>query len=276
MDNNEFTRADTGLGTTFERWSLNRVLLAFHEKYNFQSVLEGPGDGMTGINGINSLILGLRGIPTTLALNIVEKAEFTRRVWEIHAPQADLEIKMTPELPFPDNSFDLVWNFNVMTRSADPRDLLGEMVRTSKRFVFFCVPNAQNYSFWLHRLHHKVANDPWDHGDISLMRPAPWKEILKSMGLTVKEVIYLDCPWWPDIVDLGQLISDFFPFLRSASKKAKPENRMKWEADALPYYQIDHYPLVHQQMEKLAYFENSQIGWLKRLFSHHVGVFIQL
>ena len=276
MTDPQITSADTGLGTTFERWSLNRVLLDLQKKYTFESVLEGPGDGMTGINGINSLILGLQYISVTLVLDDAQRADFAYKVWEIHAPEADLSIKVAADLPFPSDSVDLVWNFNVMTRTNHHKELLAEMARVSQRYIFFCVPNAQNYSFWLHRWHHKVAKEPWDHGNPALMRPAPWQQTLSEMGLTVREVIYLDCPWWPDIVDLGQLIADFFPFLKKSSQKAKPENRMKWAADTLPYYRSDQFAEVHQHMEKLAYFENSKLTWIKRLFAHHVGVFAEL
>jgi hypothetical protein len=276
MSETNITQADTGLGTTFERWALNRVLVNLWEKYHFQSVLEGPGDGMTGINGLNSLILGLQGLTISLVLDNEQRAAFARQVWQIHAPQVVPQIEVGSALSQASHSVDLVWNFNVLTRFNSSQTILAEMARISRRYIFFCVPNAQNYSFWLHRWHHRVAKAPWDHGDVTLMRPAPWQRTLNEMGLTVKEIVYLDCPWWPDIVDLGQLISDFFPFLQKTAQKAKPENRMKWEAATLPYYQPQRYPEVHQQMAKLAYFENSQINWLKRLFAHHVGVFAEL
>jgi hypothetical protein len=100
----------------------------------------------------------------------------------------------------------------------------------------------------------------------------PWQALCQQAGLQVRETFYVDCPWWPDIVDLGQLIADFFPFLKGTARKARPENRLKWEAAQLPYYRPDQYQEIHRQMEKLAFFENSRIPWLKRLFAHHVGV----
>ncbi|MFZ6028837.1 MAG: class I SAM-dependent methyltransferase [Chloroflexota bacterium] len=275
MTGSNITHADTGLGTTFERWALNRALKQLQQTYGFERVLEGPGDGMTGIAGINSLILGLQGCEVTLALGDAERAAFARRVWQTHAPQAAFSTEETAGMPFPDQSFDLAWNFNILTRAADPQGLLAEMARVSRRYVFFCVPNAQNYAFWLHRLHHRVAKQAWDHGDVGLMRPAPWKALAGRMGLRVHEVLYLDCPWWPDIVDMGQLIADFFPLMKKAAQKAKPEQRMKWEAYALPYYQPERHPEVHRQMAKLAFFENSRAAWLKRLFGHHFGIFAE-
>lgn len=271
-ESTQITLADTGLGTTYERWALNRVLLHIQQVYQIQSVLEGPGDGMTGIAGINSLILGRQKIPVTLHLVNPFQAAYAERVWKIYAPQASFKIVTDPDIRFPDQSYDLVWNFNVAPRVLDPGMLLAEMARVSRRYLFFCVPNAGNYSFWLHRLHHKVARQRWDHGDIAWMRPAPWLSLLADKGLRLREAFYLDCPWWPDIVNPAELIRDFLPFLKRAPQKAVPENRMKWGPEMLPYYDADRYPELHRKLERLAFFENSSFLFLKRLFGHHFGI----
>jgi hypothetical protein len=96
--------------------------------------------------------------------------------------------------------------------------------------------------------------------------------MLAGLGLLVQETAWVDCPWWPDIVDFGQLLSDFFPPLKRFSRGARPENRMVWPAFELPYYRPQDYPQVHRQMSRLATFENSRWTWLKRRFAHHVGV----
>jgi hypothetical protein len=64
----DVVRADTGLGTAYERWALNRLLGRFHSRYQFHNLLEAPGDGMTGISGLNSLVLGLKGVEVSLLL----------------------------------------------------------------------------------------------------------------------------------------------------------------------------------------------------------------
>lgn len=271
-ENTLITLADTGLGTTYERWALNQVLQRIQQAYHIQSALEGPGDGMTGIAGINSIVLGRQGIHVTLHLTDSSQAAYAERVWKIHAPQASLEIVTDLNIHFPDQSYDLVWNFNVLPRASVPGVLLDEMARVSRRYVFFCVPNAGNYSFWLHRLHHRVAQHPWDHGDIMWMRAAPWLKLLTEKKLRLCEFFYLDCPWWPDIVNPAQLLMDFFPFFKRAPQKAMPENRMKWEPDALPYYDPERYPELHQKLRRLAFFENSSFPFLKRLFGHHIGM----
>ena len=271
-ENTLITLADTGLGTTYERWALNCVLQRIQQAYPIQSILEGPGDGMTGIAGINSVVFGRQGVRVTLHLMDSSQAAYAESVWKIHAPQAFFELVTDPSIRFPDRSYDLVWNFNVLPRASDPDILLAEMARVSRRYVFFCVPNAGNYSFWLHRLHHRVAKQPWDHGDVAWMRPAPWLALLADQGLHLCEFFYLDCPWWPDIVNPAELIMDFLPFLKRAPQRASPENRMKWEPETLPYYDPERYPDIHQRMQRLAFLENSRLVLLKRLFGHHFGI----
>jgi len=283
--NKAITRQDTGLGTTYERWALNRWLSRFSLESGILNALEGPGDGMTGIAGINSLPLALSGVQVTLALPDPARADYARAVWAHHAPRAALELHTNgrvhsqdlenrSHLPYSDNSFDLVWNFNVINRQPEPEGLLAEMRRVSRRWVLIFVPNRRNYGFSLHRLHHRVANQPWDHGSPDLLQPAPWKRMAQRLGLQVQEVIHLDCPWWPDIIDLGEMLSDFFPFLRntSISQRAKPTNRYCWEADSLPYYRPRDYPQVHRRLKRLGLFEDLEWEWLKARFAHHIGI----
>ncbi|HEY7422907.1 MAG TPA: methyltransferase domain-containing protein [Gemmataceae bacterium] len=269
------TEVDTGLGTLFERWALNRLLARLRSELDLRTVVEGPDDGMTGIAGLNSLPLGLEGVRVSLVLPHPERAELARSVWHHLAPNASLETVEEWDgrrLPFEDDSFDLAWNFNVMTRQSDPLATLTEMVRISRRYVLVFVPNRLNYSFWLHRLHHRVARQPWDHGRIDLMRPEPWQRWFTDLGLTVRETLWIDCPWWPDIVDFGQLIADFCPPLKGLARKARPENRYRWTGEELPYYRLEDHPAIQQRLDRLSFFETSRWVWLKKCFAHHFGV----
>jgi SAM-dependent methyltransferase len=274
------TAVDTGLGTTFERWALYRALESLRQEYGFKRVLEAPADGMTGIAGLNSMALALQGCQVTLLLNGEAQAAFAQHVWDLHAPLAQPNILASGEqndLPFAAGEFDLVWNFNVVNRWPEPEELLAEMARASQRYILFFVPNRFNYGFWLHRLHHQVARQPWDHGPPELLRPDAWQGRLQRLGLRPVRTMWVDCPWWPDIIDLGQMAADFFPFLKRPPmnrvlQRARPESRMRWEAEALPYYRPELYPELHTQMESLAVFENTHRQWLKVRFAHHLGI----
>jgi hypothetical protein len=271
----EAVQYDTGLGTTYERWALNRLLLNMQARLGFNTLFEGPGDGMTGISGINSLILGQQGVEVTSLLPDPARAAFASQVWDFHAPQAHLTIQEAwdgQRLPFQDGEFEFVWNFNVMTCVKDFPMLVRELTRISSRYLFISVPNRSNYAFWLHRLHHRVAKDPWDHGRISWMHPTPWVRLFSEMGMNVEEVHWFDCPWWPDIVDPGQMIKDFLPFMKKLAAAARPENRLRWSYRELPYFCPAKHQDLHRRMEKLAFVEDSRILPLKRRFAHHFGV----
>jgi hypothetical protein len=268
------TILDSGLGTTFERWALNRYLSRLQDRLGLKTVLEGPGDGMTGISGINSLVLALGGADVTVALTDSGRADLARKVWGRHLSghPASWRIASDGALPSGPRLFDLVWNFNVMTRQERPSELLGAICGLSRRFVLIFVPNRKNYSFFLHRLHHRVAKQPWDHGAVELMSPGYWRKALSGFGFGRCETVWLDCPWWPDIVDFGQLIGDFFPFLRHAARRAQPRNRMAWPWDGLPYYDPEKLRGIESRIERLAFFEKSRQTWIKKRFAHHVGV----
>ncbi len=266
---------DLGLGTTYERWALNRALVQLSIEEKIRSVFEGPGDGISGIVGINSLPFALRGAECTVMLDNKEQIAFARQIWKKYAPKSNpeiIEIFDNEILPFPENTFDLVWNFNVMSRKAESIGLLGELCRISRRNVLIVVPNRANYSFMFHRLQHKVSGKPWDHGTIDLMHPNSWKKRLTLNRMIIKRVFYVDCPWWPDIVDMHEFITDFFPFLDRFSTGLKPEQRMKWDSDHLPYYYPQENLNVHMQMEKLASFEKLHCIPINRFFGHHVAI----
>jgi hypothetical protein len=271
----QVVQGDTGLGTAFERWSLNRLLIGLHERWGFESLVEGPDDGMTGIAGINSLALGMRGISTTLLLPGKYRAEFAQTVWEHYAPSAEVDIlaeRVSARFPFEDESFDLAWNFNVMTRHLDASGLLSELKRVSRKFVLIFVPNRHNYGFGLHRYHHRISDQAWDHGKIELMEHEPWQEMFQKQDLRVVETGYVDCPWWPDIVDPAQMLVDFYPFLKRFTGRLKSESRGNWTFEQLPYYDQQKHPKFHSRMARLAFFENSSSQHIKKMFAHHLYI----
>lgn len=267
---------DSGLGTTYERWALYRFLEDIRREFGIQTVLEGPGDGITGIAYLNSLGLARSGASVTLAATGQQRAAFARPVWQRYASTA-----CQPEICLVDppgslagfeNRFDLVWNFNIINRHPHPRMLLEQMARASRRYVLVLVPNRQNYGFFLHRLQHRASGEAWDHGPTQLLAAAPFQMMFSEIGLRVRKIAWVDCPWWPDIVDFGALLTSFLPFLGGAADRLKPEHRLTWAADGLPYFEPEQYPQVHQRMHRLAFFENCRWRAVNQRFAHHVAV----
>ncbi|MFZ5915369.1 MAG: class I SAM-dependent methyltransferase [Chloroflexota bacterium] len=274
MSTIEITRYDTGLGTTYERYALNRLLGRLAQELDIHTVLEGPSDGMTGIAGLNSMVLARQGAQVCVVLPDQEMSQLAERAWDAANCRSRGTFVVSPEpaLQFADNSFDLVWSFNVISRLDNSDQILDEMLRVSRRYVLLFVPNRWNYGFWLHRLHHWVSGEPWDHGSVDMLTPKPWQRLLQKRGLKVHDPMWVDIPWWPDIVDAGQLIQDFLPFLKRFAEKARPENRYSWDAENLPYFEPARYPEVHARLERLSFIENSRLPVVRQLFAHHVGI----
>ena len=187
MSTIEITRYDTGLGTTYERYALNKLLSKLAQELDIRTVLEGPSDGMTGIAGLNSLVLAQQGAQVCVVLPNQETSNLAERAWESAGCRSKGTFVVSPEpaLEFADNSFDLVWSFNVMSRLDNFDEILNEMLRISRRYVLLFVPNRRNYGFWLHRLHHLVSGEAWDHGPTELLAPKPWQKLLEKRGLQV-------------------------------------------------------------------------------------------
>lgn len=274
MSTIEIACHDTGLGTTYERYALNKLLIRLARELDIHTVLEGPFDGMTGIGGLNSLVLARHGAQVCVVLPNQEMAEQAEGAWEAAGcrSRGTFVVSSKPVLQFPDDSFDLVWNFNVISRLENLTEVLDEMLRVSRRYILVFVPNRRNYGFWLHRLHHRVSGEPWDHGPVELLAPGPWQHILKERGLKVHEPMWVDVPWWPDIVDIGQMMADFFPFMKPLAARARPENRYCWDVGNLPYFDPSRYPEIHARLERLSFIENSRLSVVKKLFAHHVGI----
>ena len=76
------TEKDTGLGTTYERVAVARLLTRLAERYEIESVLEGPTDGITGISGLNSVPLAQRGALVDLVLRDADEVTLAQRAWE--------------------------------------------------------------------------------------------------------------------------------------------------------------------------------------------------
>ena len=81
----------------------------------------------------------------------------------------------------------------------------------------------------------------------------------------------MDVPWWPDIIDISEFVSELLPFLASRLVGKRPSS-YRWEPDSLPYFDSEAYPEVHQRIERLFFIEQSRMDWIKRLFAHHFGI----
>src|SRR5512146_3304315 len=111
------TDYNEGLGLVYERFVLNDFLLKLKGRYAFQTVLEAPLYGMAGVSGINSVALARARSEVTLVDDNAERLAGVQRIWgELNLPARFVLADDWGRLPFPDRSFDFVWNWAALWR----------------------------------------------------------------------------------------------------------------------------------------------------------------
>jgi hypothetical protein len=266
---------DTGLGTTYERIAVARMLEDLAERYRIGSVLEGPTDGITGIRGLNSIPLAQAGASVDLVLGDASEVALAARVWDALGLSRLLRIRSARgfHLDAEPRSFDLVWNFNSIPQVKNPERLLSEMCEASRSLVLVFTSNTWNYGFPLHRLHHRAAREEWTHGDIAMMDDRRIARTLAARGFELVERLYVDTPWWPDIDSpIEEVAATFLPFLKGLKQGSKRLERYTWTASNLPYFVPDRRRALEAELDGHFVIERMRRFPLKALFAHHRGV----
>lgn len=267
---------DTGLGTTYERIAVARLLEELAGRYAISSVLEGPVDGITGIRGLNSVPFAQRGARVEVVLADREEVELARRIWAglgLSSAAATIREGRDWLLDGPDAGFDLVWNFNAFPQAPEPDRLLDEMCRASARYVLVFVSNTVNYGFPIHRLHHRAAREPWSHGSVALMDARRIERSLTRRGFRTVERLLVDVPWWPDIDSpIEEIAATFLPFLRGRVQGSRRLERYTWDASNLPYFDPERRRRLEADLEKHFLLERARLCPVRALFAHHRGV----
>jgi hypothetical protein len=266
---------DTGLGTTYERIAVARMLADLSRRHSIERVLEGPCDGITGIRGLNSVPLAQAGADIELVLKDEEEASLALTAWDLLGLSESVVVRSSPgfRLEAAPRSFDLVWNFNALPQAPDPEGLVAEMCEASRDLVMVFVSNTWNYGFPVHRLHHRAAGEEWSHGDTRMMNTRRIADLLKAAGFEIVERLLVDTPWWPDIDSpIEEVAATFLPFLRRLKSGSARLERYTWKVDDLPYFDEEKRTALLRDLGRHFAIENSRLFPLKVFFAHHRGV----
>jgi hypothetical protein len=268
----QLTEYDTGIGTSYERISLYALLERLAGELSVQSSLEGPIDGITGINGINSIALARMGVQATVVLPSVDGIRYARRFYEAENCQRNVRFICSRDLALR-RKFDLVWSFNCLPQREDHEAILEQMTRCSRKFILVFTSNTRNYGFWIHRLHHKVEKEPWYHGDIEVMNTRKISNSLRKMGFQTIRRLYVDVPWWPDIDSpIEEVTASFFPFLKRFLKKSRRLEIYKYNQGNFPYFHEERRKGLMRVLSSHPTFDSSPIPAVKLFFAHHRGI----
>ncbi len=137
---NYIKHSDISMSRRLEIKTFYKVLLQVLEKLEINSILDvGSGEGYTLDRlkkaGIGTELVGIDNLPAAVRLG---KELF---------PELKLKIGDIYNLPFKDNSNDLVICTEVLEHLEHPDLALKELVRVSKKYVALSVPNEPFFSF---------------------------------------------------------------------------------------------------------------------------------
>jgi SAM-dependent methyltransferase len=266
------TDYNEGLGLVYERFVLNDFLLALQREHSIETVLDAPLFGMAGVSGINSVALARAGAKVTLADDHAERLAAVERIWG----ELDLDAKFTHlvdwgELPWPEDSFDLAWNWAALWYLSDPEALLRELARVSAEVVFVAMPNRIQVGYLLRK--HILEREFVNHVDEGWADIGRVRRVLEDAGVHIVRQGVLDVPPWPDTV---MPASEVLQRLGIRSRKLEGQfSGDSWQWSTMAYY-LDQQPDLYDRVMRYAWLDRARIPWrIKAVWAHHrylVGV----
>ena len=253
---------DEGIGTVYERSIISAFLARLGKYYNVRTVLEFPCDGITGLLGINSLDFSRENCDVVLCNPVEKLLLLSKTVWTRLGLAGKADFVLTSEdteLPFPDESFDLVWNFCMFERYVNPIALINEMTRVSRKLVLVMTQNWRNWGTGPHRLYHRMKRRTWDHGYKRHMQMSALKESMENVNLEIVDFGGIDIPPIIDTWDLP-IRGTLETILEVAGKQ------WRWK-------------MSEQEPEKssklldlFTLLENNLPNWFKKYQAHHLYI----
>ena len=268
------TDYNEGLGLVYERFVLNDFLLALREEHSIETVLEAPLFGMAGVSGINSVALARAGAGVTLVDEHAERLAAVEHIWgELELGARFIHHTDWGQLPFPDGTFDLAWNWAALWYLSDPAALLRELVRVSRRIVFVAMPNRAQVGYLLRK--YVLDRDFVNHVDERWADIGRVRRALEDAGLRIPAggQGVLDVPPWPDTV---MPASEVLRRLGIRSKKLEGQfTGASWQWSTMAYY-LGRQPDLYDRVMRYAWLDRAPIPWrIKAVWAHHrylVGV----
>ena len=255
-----------GLGLVYERFVLNDYLDHIVSQHNVHTVLEAPIYGMAGVSGINSVRLAQRGCAVTLVDENAERLCDIERIW------GELNLRATfvnhfdyARLPFPDQSFDLVWEWAALWYLPDADALLRELARVSRKLVFVAMPNRVQVGYLMRK--YLLERDFVNYVDESWADINRIKKLLREASVAFIDEGVLDVPPWPDtVMPAAQVLQR----LGIRSKKLDSQfTGAGWNWSTMDYY-LGRRPELKARIDRYTFLERAPLPWqIKAIWAHH-------
>jgi SAM-dependent methyltransferase len=260
------TDYNEGLGLVYERFVLNDYLDRIVNQHGIHTVLEAPIYGMAGVSGINSVRLAQRGCAVTLVDENAERLRNIERIWgELSLRATFVQHSDFARLPFPDQSFDLTWEWAGLWYLPNAEALLKELVRVSRKLVFVAMPNRVQVGYLMRK--YLLERDFVDYVDESWADINRIKQVIREANVTIFEEGVLDVPPWPDTV---MPAAEVLKRLGIKSKKLDSQfTGSGWNWSTMDYY-LGHRPELKAQIDKYTFIEHAPLPWqIKAIWAHH-------
>ncbi|MGD9162026.1 MAG: methyltransferase domain-containing protein [Desulfobacteraceae bacterium] len=225
-------------GVTYDRYVLLNLHRILTKELDLKNIVEMPSHGAKAAGSLYSIGFGLAGCNVTL-VNPEKEMMFG---WTELGINKNVETISCPDVyntNFPDNQFDIAWNFVTWTELENPERFLEEMKRISKKYVLLVTCNNFQPGYPWHRFLHILYGFPWTHGQAKYNHITRVKRVFKKAGLKVTEFGAIDTPGWPDPsgprdVRLHRRYGQGFI--------KEPERQPVWEVPILEYVKTGNYP----------------------------------
>lgn len=167
----------------FFSWNFKRDLIDLIAPLNLQKVLDaGCGEGFT-LQNLYELKIG----------NILEGIDFSKdavRIGKKQYPHLNLRVGDIYNLPFKENSFDLVICTEVLEHLENPVQAISELKRVTSKYILFTVPNEP----WWMLFNFTKWGKQKEIGHINHWSSSQFKKMIKESGLKVQS-LKLPFPW---------------------------------------------------------------------------------
>ncbi len=221
---------------------------------------------MAGVSGINSVRLAQRGCAVTLVDENAERLRGIERIWgELNLRATFVQQSDLTRLPFPDRSFDLVWDWAGLWYLPNAQALLNELVRVSRKLVFVAMPNRVQVGYLMRK--YLLEREFVNYVDESWADITRIKKVLRGASVNFIDEGVLDVPPWPDtVMPAAQVLQR----LGIRSKKLDSQfTGAGWNWSTMDYY-LGRRPELKARIDRYTFLEHAPLPWqIKAIWAHH-------
>jgi hypothetical protein len=225
-------------GVTYDRYVLFQLHKILVQELGLKKIIEMPSHGAKAAGSLYSIGFTHAGCDVTL-INPEMEMMTGWQYLGLETKVSAVENVNVYQTGFPDNAFDMAFNFVTWTELADPMRYLAELKRISRNYVLLVTCNNFQPGYPWHRFLHSLYGFPWNHGQVEYNHITRVKKMYRQTGWDIIEYGAIDTPGWPD--PSGP--RDVRLHRRFGNKDQEaPKTSPQWEVPFLEYVRTGNYP----------------------------------